>query len=43
MDEEFEELQAIVENTNNSARKNNIRLWGLKEGVEEDQLKDYLV
>lgn len=42
LDERFEELQVIVENTDNSARKHNIKLHRLKEWVEGVNLKAYL-
>lgn len=34
MGNDFGELQSIVENTDNLAKKNNIKLQGLKEGAE---------
>lgn len=34
----LEEAQTSVENTKNLLRKNNIKMWGLKEKVEGDNL-----
>lgn len=42
LDKKFEELQEIVENTDNSARRNNVRLHGFTEEVEGNNLKAYL-
>lgn len=41
MEGEFDELQVIVENID-SARKNNIKLHGLKQEAERDNLRAYL-
>lgn len=42
LEDNFEELQQTVENIDNNLRKNNIRIKGVKEGVEGNDLKSLL-
>lgn len=39
---ESKKLYKVIEGVNNNLQKNNFRLKGLKEGVEEGNLKQYL-
>lgn len=43
LDDEFEDLQSIVENAENNSKKYNIRITGLEEGIEGGNLREYLV
>lgn len=40
-DDEVDNLQRLVENMDSNLRKNNLRVKGLKEGVEEGSLKGF--
>lgn len=42
LDIDVAEIQSVVENADNLAKKNNIRLCGLKEGIEGIELSQYL-
>lgn len=42
MSDDLDELEGVAENLDNS-QKNNIKIRGLKEGIEREDLPDYLV
>lgn len=42
LDVDIEEIQSAVENIDNVAKKNNIRLHGVKEGIEGSELQQFL-
>lgn len=42
MTEDFDELEGVMKNLDNSQRGSNIKLRGLKEGVEGEDLPGYL-
>lgn len=42
LEDDFDEVQTVVENCDNLAKKPNIKLWGSKERVEGRDLLQYL-